>query len=59
MNIVVIYAPTNVAEEQDMMETNSQVGGCNVGYEDVIGRFADGTMMNENGKCLQVWAFKG
>ena len=31
-----------------MGDANAQVGGCNVGYEDVMGRFADGTM-TENG----------
>ena len=64
MNIVVIYAPTNAAEEKDKLDfynelqvvlesawkrceycnANAQVEGCNVGYEDLMGCFADGTM---------------
>ena len=51
MNKVVFYAPTNEAEEQDILEklprykkivmgdANAKVGGCKVGYEDVIDRF--------------------
>ena len=34
-----------------MGDANAQVGGCNVGYEDVMGRFADGTM-NDNGEMF-------
>ena len=30
-----------------MGDANAQVGGCNVGYEDVISRFEDGTMTED------------
>ena len=32
-------------------DANAKIGGCNVGYEDVMGRFADGTM-NDNGEMF-------
>ena len=32
-----------------MGDANAQVGGCKVRYEDVRGRFADGTMSDNGG----------